>query len=509
MRNIFLAIVFLFFLLDAKAESLILRGSDLKGSQEENLNNQILETREDLSSSSVRGNKEMTKTQSFYGDLSSSSVRENTEIIKPQSLDGDSTNSSAGGNNGVTKTQSFYRASTSAFVNKNKNLSGDDFENLTVSSANMITNLNGGDSSAVDKLSDIELFWKASFQMKSFNDETTTNGVVSTNIYGELYWGLTENLSFQSQALFVGRNGFTQSIYDRKDRSRGLYMLESFFELKTNNPLFFRLGNIEQSFLQAPLLMTDRTFPSFILKYSLDKFSNFESHFLIQGSIPDNAEESVRRETQIIKGFPCFSVASFYIENSSLPIILKPYFFNRTTFFHYYNLSQAVAERSRIYQNTIDRNQSDSTFRYDYYGLHNHTRMRAFFNVFLAGELGFEYINNWGAGHYNNEGYRFYAGLYYDYNNLLELNSVFETFLNQSDSSVAYYNSEFYGHNGRKGFAVKLQAYLYDSSVSVGASFVNSRPINLDDKTVIGSSTAVSIFLTTNRIKISNQNRRI
>ena len=367
---------------------------------------------------------------------------------------------------------------------------------------NSIENLRTTDIASTD-LSKIDFFWKASFQIQNFNDETTTNGVISTKIYGDLRWDLTEQFSFQSQALFIGRNGFTQSIYDREDRSRGLYLLESFFEWKFRDSFFsFKFGNIEQSFLQAPLLMTDRTFPSFILNYSLEEFYNFKPSFFIQSSIPDNAEESVRRETQIIRGFPSFSVLSFYLENSKLPLLLEHYFSNRLMFFHYYNLSQAVAQRSRIYENTVDRAQSDSVFRYDYYGFHNHSNFKMVLSHFLAGEVGLEYMNNLGASKYNNEGYRVYTSFSYNYKDFLEWKAVFEKFLNQSDSSVAYYNSEFYGHNSRKGFALRLECYFYDSGMRVGASFVNTKPIDTNDRTAIGPSNAISIFLTTNQIKI-------
>lgn len=369
---------------------------------------------------------------------------------------------------------------------------------------NPLESLSGADIISMENLSKIDFLWKAAFQIQTFNDETTTNGVVSTKIYGELSWELTDLFSFQSQALFIGRNGFTQSIYDREDRSRGLYLLESLFKwrLGKDSPFFFQFGNIEQSFLKAPLLMTDRTFPSVIFNYSPAEFYNFKPSFLIQASIPDNAEESVLRETQVIKGFPSFSVLSFDLESSNFPLLLEHYFFNRLIFFHYYNLSQAVAQRSRIYQNTIDRTGSDSVFRYDYYGFHNHSNFKVVLSHFFSGEIGFEYLNNLGADEYLNEGYRFYTGLSYNYKDFLEWRSVLERFVNQSDSSVAYYNSEFYGHNGRKGLAVRLECYFYDSGLRLGASLVNTRSIDRNDKTVTGPSTSVSVFLTTNQIKI-------
>ena len=354
----------------------------------------------------------------------------------------------------------------------------------------------------VENLSKIEFLWKPAFQVQAFIDETTTNFVVSTRLYGYLKWELTEEWSFNSQALFIGRDGFTQSIYDREDRSRGLYLLESIFNWNISPLYHVQFGQIAQDFLQAPLLVTDRTFPSVILNYSPGEFYNFKTKFIFQSSIPDNAEESVRRETQIIKGLPSFVTVSAFLESSKFPLTLTHYFSNHLTLFHYYNLSQAVAQRSRIYENAIERTGSDSKFRYDYYGFHNHSNFKLVLSHFVGAELGFEYLNNLGAEFYNNEGVRFYTKASYNYQDLLEWKGTLERFINQSNSSVAYYNSEFYGHNARKGYAVRLECFFYDSGLSVGAYFVRTSPIDPTDQTSIGPSTALSFFVTTNNMKI-------
>ena len=354
----------------------------------------------------------------------------------------------------------------------------------------------------IGNLSKIEFLWKPAFQVQAFIDETTTNFVVSTRLYGGLKWNLTDEWSFNSQALFIGRVGFTQSIYDREDRSRGLYLLESIFNWKISPFYQLQFGQIAQDFLKAPLLVTDRTFPSIIFNYTPEEFYNFKTKFIVQSSIPDNAEESVRRETQIIKGVPSFVTISAYLESSKFPLPLKHYFSNYLTFFHYYNLSQAVAQRSRIYENTVDRTGSDSKFQYDYYGFHNHSNFKMVLSHFVGAELGFEYLNNLGAEFYNNEGVRFYTKASYNYQDLLEWKGTVERFINQSDSSVAYYNSEFYGHNKRKGYAVRLECFFYDSGLSVGAYFVRTSPIDRTDKKAIGPSIALSFFVTTNNMKI-------
>ena len=378
-------------------------------------------------------------------------------------------------------------------------------EELKLEELEPLEGLSPLDSNLRNKLSNFDLLWRTAFEIKVFDDNKRKSGVVSTKIYGDFKWDLMEQFSIQGELLLNGRNGFTQSVFDRKDRAGGLHLLESFFQWRPkNSPISFNFGNIKQDFLQAPLLMTDRTFPSFIFNYSLKEFYNFKPSFLIQASIPDNADESVIRDAQIIKGFPFFSVASFYLENSKLPLHQEHFFFNRLVFFHYYNLSQAVSKRSAIYENTVDsqNSENDESFRYDYYGFHNHSNFKLVLSHFFAGEVGLEYINNLGAPYHINEGFRLYTGLSYNYRDFLEWNILFETFINQSDSSVAFYNSEFYGHNKRKGFAIHLESYFYDSGLRSGTSFVHSKPIDESNIRAIGPSYSISVFLTTNQIKI-------
>lgn len=344
----------------------------------------------------------------------------------------------------------------------------------------------------------IQAYWKVAFKPKAFYNRTTVNTNISAEIYGKVRWELVEDLSFHTQILVLGRNGFTQSIYDRDDRVRGLNLLEGFFEWEASSDLSLKIGNIQQNFLIAPLLISDRTFPSVMGELSLA--NNDQLSLLFRVAIPDNSSESVQRETQIIKGVPLFLISSLMFHSSDFLFDSSV----RETFslFHYYNLSPAVADKSRIYGNTIKRTGSDSTFAYPYLGLHNNISVQKLLSKFWIIELGLEFVYNFLAPDTKNEGMRIYSSLYHNYNNFMELKLIGELFANQSDSSVAYYNSETYGHNNRKGFLTKLQSHFYNSGITVGADFVYSDPINDPDKSPIGSAFSFSVFLKTNYVSI-------
>ena len=378
-----------------------------------------------------------------------------------------------------------------------------------ISNSKLIQGVEESDLNLIDSLEGMEASWKVEFHTNFFNEPRATNAVVSTEMYAQLNWSLLQNLSLSAQALFIGRNGFTQSIYDRPDRPKGLNLLESFFEWTIYPKLRVQFGIIQQDFLEAPLLITDKTFPSFILNYSWELY-DFQSSFLIQTTIPDSAQDTVKRKVQRLEGVPHFSVTSLKLENKTFPIPWEHAFSNRLTWFFYYKLAPDVAIASRQFRNKVQHLGSDSGFRYNYYGLHNHTNFKLVLSQVWAAEVGFEYLNNldfyfskWkdeDNGH--NEGYRAYLGLYYNYQNFLEIKSLLEVFENRSNSSVAYYNSEKYGHNDRKGVLAELQLHFHESGLSLGMYFVNSQPVNPEDNEAIGSATAVSLFLKTNYITI-------
>jgi len=346
----------------------------------------------------------------------------------------------------------------------------------------------------------IKAFWKSIFRTNAFTDKSTTNTIVSTEIYGKLQWKLVNSMSFHAKALAMGKNGFTQSIYDRSDRNTGLHILEAFFEWNSMD-MFLKIGNIQQSFLEAPLLITDRTFPSVLFRFPLTSTEQSKKlFFLFQGAIPDNASEVVRRETQIVRGAPLFATSSIFFQSSDFlsNSTVKDIF----TLYYYYNISPAVADRSRVYGNTIERTGNDSSFRFQFLGLHNHLKWQKQIADLWLLELGIEYLYNFLAPDTYNEGGRFYGALYHNYENLMELKFTGEIFSNQSDTSIAYYNSEIYGHNNRRGVSARVQSHLFSSGLTIGVSTVYSQPINNPEQSPTGSAFSVSVFLLTNYVTI-------
>ena len=347
----------------------------------------------------------------------------------------------------------------------------------------------------IPEKSDFSSFWKAVFKTRFFGANYKLNAIFSSELYGKLKWDIMDHVSFQAKGLVIARNGFTSAIYERGDREGGrLYFLEGFFKLRVSPQFFLQMGTLQQSFLNAPLLITDTTFPSILGVLSINNPYG-DLSLLFQSAIPDNAE-SVNRESQI-GGIPLFLTSSvlFHTPKFFFDSDIKEIF----TVFYFYSLPNDVAQKSRVYGNTIVGTGLGSSFEYGFLGIHNNVSIKRSLTDFWIIELGYEFLYNFKAENFYNEGTRLYSSVYHNYKNFMELRFKAELFANQSDSSVAYYNSEIYGHNDRQGFLASLQSHLYRSGLTIETAFVYSQPIN---KGGLGPAYSFTFSLMTNYVAI-------
>lgn len=349
-----------------------------------------------------------------------------------------------------------------------------------------------------EKSKDIEAFWKSAFKLRAFSGRPTIDFTSGIEFYGKLRWKIVDFLSFYNEGLIIGRSGFIQSIYERVDRRSGLHLIESYFDLDTSF-LTFRFGNIKQDFLEAPLLITDKTFSSLIQKLSFDLQDNVKLTIFLQEAITDNAVESIVREAQLNKWVPLFFTSSFFFDfNNVFDLNIK----EKLTAFYMTNLSPAIAEGSLIYGNNIDYMESDSRFKYGFLGIYNSLNFQKILSNNWVIEIGGDIIYNFLASNTYNQGDRVYSSLYHNYEDFVELRLIGEYFANQSDTSVAYFNSELYGHNNREGFRLAFQSHFYSSGLTLGLSYTGSWPINEKGSAFKGFSSATAVFLKSNYVPI-------
>ena len=146
------------------------------------------------------------------------------------------------------------------------------------------------------------------------------------------------------------------------------------------------------------------------------------------------------------------------------------------------------------------KQKDDSEFKYQFYGIHNTIQAKTFLSSNWIVEAGYDFLHNFGAPDTYNQGERFFASIYNNFQDLMEIKLTGAYFANQSDSSVSFYNTEEYGHNNRKGWFVKLENHFYESGITFGISYVDSVPINTPSH--IERSRSLMFFIGTNYVQI-------
>ena len=345
---------------------------------------------------------------------------------------------------------------------------------------------------------DVEAFWNANYGLKSFSSRGSSSALIKVELLGKLKWQLIESLSVHTKGLIVGNSGHTQSILDRTDRDTGLHVLEFYFHWKTFPNFSVLHGIIDQGFLSAPLLITSKAFPSVIGEWSVDSFSNFNLKFLLQLAIANNFTETEKRVYDIQQA-PLFMTSSLFLDS---PDFFNTYVKDKFTIFHYYNLSSHIAEQSRVYGNNTGGVGTSTAFDYSFFGFHNNLSFQKVLSDLWAVSAGTELIYNLMAPNTYNEGVRVYGSVYHNYKETMEIKLTGELFINQSDTSVAYYNSETYGHNNRKGMLAKIESHFFRSGLTLKTEFVYSEPINFLEENAIKEAYSFSVALKTNNIAI-------
>lgn len=343
----------------------------------------------------------------------------------------------------------------------------------------------------------LESWWKTNLESFYLTDRTTNQITirpkVNTKFLTRFYPYLYAVVEFQ---LLTG-SGSIQEIFQRVGEINGVRHREIFFLWSATDWLAIKTGAINQKFLNAPLLMANNPFLSIVesMSFVTNNYNDIDLKF--QQSIPNTLSDSNSIYTQGITKIPFFITHSLTWDYHP-----KSFYTVKTygTFFYFHSLPNNIAEISTAYGNTpIEGDLSE--FKYNYTGYY--IAIEPVFHLFpnMEVQLKAHYIRNIKVTEENLSA----GGLYgiqvpFDLTENIRLTPSFEYFINQPDSSVAYYNSERYGHNNRKGAAIQVTLNLYDRNIEIGLRYMNAS--SLREQAVIQEQDYFLFFFRTNYAKI-------
>ncbi len=343
----------------------------------------------------------------------------------------------------------------------------------------------------------LERWWKMNLESFYLTDRSTNQIIirpaVNTKFLTKLYPTLFARVEFQ---LLTG-SGSVQEIFKRVGEFNGIRHREIFFLWTPADWLGIQFGAINQRFLNAPFLMANNPFLSIVENINMGSNKNYNLFLNFQQAIPNTFSDSNSIYTQGISKTPLFLTGSLiwgYHPNSFYTV--KTY----STLFHFHHLPNDIANASVTYGNTPAAGDI-TTFRYQYTGMYFAVEPSLQLLPNMGVLLKAHYIHNLKVKEKGfNKGLLYGIEVPFDFTENVRITPGFEYFTNQPDSSVAFYNSEWYGHNNRNGFAVSFTMHLYDRNIEIGARYMNTHSIR--EQAIIQEQDYFLIFFRTNYAKI-------
>ncbi|MDP7320108.1 MAG: hypothetical protein QF441_05835 [Bacteriovoracaceae bacterium] len=230
-----------------------------------------------------------------------------------------------------------------------------------------------------------------------------------------------------------------------------------------------QLGALDQGKYSSPLLLTKNAFAAIKEEIILG-----EVYLLFQQAIPSNNKLSKRLGT-VDTGTPYFVLNTIGFKSGK-----EDFFQLELSHYKFQDLPSNVAEKSLAFGNSISGTGEASQFNYDFSGANFYFNSRV-----MTSELGLlfsgQYIYNEKAPDGRNSGYLAYLGLEFE-----KLIVKLEGFKNESDTSPAFYNSKYHGHNNMQGNGLNLQ--LNQESSQLNLRYAKMTPIeqnSIQDSTEI------------------------
>ena len=319
--------------------------------------------------------------------------------------------------------------------------------------------------------------WKAHIEGSALRNNESRERLMKVKLYGQFDLELTSSLTAEFEPYLVITEGEIQSRFTRPESV--IEMRHGFLRWNPVEGASFQLGSIDQSYLDAPLLVSNRSFLSSLMGY-LHMKDNYEVQSIFQMSMP-SVVNTFKRYSEIVDT-PYFT--SLFVYGEWLPSHYSS-FRGHITGFHFSHLPAFMAHQSKLYGNTVKGVGSSARFAHPYYGVNFDvsSQLRITGNTYIS--IGYNGLFNMGAPFDRAWGERIYAVLDINAGSWTKIYSRIEYFHNNSDTAPAYFNSEVYGHNDRKGVLVELKAFLPKGNFELGARYVRSEPVQ---EAIIGSA---------------------
>ena len=315
----------------------------------------------------------------------------------------------------------------------------------------------------------LDSLWKTHIEGSFLRNNESRERLMKVKLYGRFQLEWTPNLTAEFEPYLTVTEGEIQSRFNRPESS--IEMRQGFFRWRAMEGVSAQVGSIHQGYLDAPLLISDRSFLSSLIGW-LYMSDAYEIQSIVQVSMPSVVNHF--KQYSEIADTPYFSSVFLYGE-----WLAGDYYSFRghATGFHFSRLPAFMAHQSKVYGNTVEGVGTSARFAYPYYGANFDlsSQLRITRNIYMS--LGYNGLMNMGAPIERALGERMYVVFDISAGKWAKIYARGEYFYNNSDTAPAFFNSEVYGHNNRKGFLVELKGFIPKGNFETGFRYVLSEPV--------------------------------
>lgn len=323
------------------------------------------------------------------------------------------------------------------------------------------------------------LWWKAGLGAWHMQDNLSESRVAGLYLTAKSKYRLGTTVTAFAEIGAQLETGSSQSIFSEEFRPQEkVYIHEANIRYIPFRFLALRLGVLNQDLYESPLLFNEAAFPA-IRESILIPLGIFRARLIAQQAVPTSQSLATRTAAKK-EGTP------FVLTNSAIfSLVFEQKYFveGQATHYQFRNLPPAVANESRFLGNSVTGvSVTNARFNFDFAGWNFAGKVgyREGTQEYFA--VGGEFINNNEGPVGDNSGLRGWVRFGFPVGNTF-LQPEAGYFRNESDTSPAFYNSKYYGHNNRRGYFVALTSKLPDYSFTVKgikADLINSNALQAD-----------------------------
>lgn len=306
----------------------------------------------------------------------------------------------------------------------------------------------------------------AAFSIYGNSVESDTISGINTgsSIDGFISQKLSEDLEYALRGGVVFETGSNKALnIDEFAPKQAPYLYESYVKASFLESLSIKIGALNQQSYNSELLLADVPFAG---AKEEAKFEAGNFRFLIsaQQAVPNNQDLN-QRLGSVQEGTP-----SFMIETLGLGYVGESVLFDlQVSHFQYQDISSSVAQDSRFLGNSVSGVNQNAKFSYGYEGINVASDFALNIGSDKVLKIKGQYLFNNEAPDGRNTGYLYGAALRM---NSVELGAL--RFKNESDSSVAYYNDKWLGHNNRDGYGVSVKYLIPKQNTEIEFNFISA-----------------------------------